>query len=174
MPDASLDQAIREAYAAAPNDVIDYHTLEFRHVSFTSPIRVVRDYTNLTATLEADAPLNGGESVTFIGFAFDFDLPELSVDAAPEIVITIDNVSLEIEDALNQAIQTTDLVDVTYRPYLSTDLTAPAMNPPLTMTLRSVSASQFKITARAVLGDYANRRFPFQEYTAARFPGLAR
>lgn len=174
MPDVSLSQAIKEAYASAPNDVVDYHTLEFRHPSFTSPIRVVRDYVNLTATLEADAPSNPGEAVVFTGYAFELDLPEVGPDARPEITIRIDNVSLEIEDAMNRAIQTTDVVEVTYRPYLSGDTSAPAMDPPLTMTLTSVSADQFQVTAKAIVGDYTNRRFPFEEYTTNRFPGLVR
>src|SRR6476620_3275326 len=101
MPDSTLDQAIREAYAVAPNDVIDYHTLEFRHASFDNPIRVVRDFANLTATLESDAPEDPSESVVFTGFSFDFELPEVGPDAVPEITIKIDNVSLEIEDAIN-------------------------------------------------------------------------
>jgi hypothetical protein len=174
MPDTSLSDAIKEAYASAPSDVIDYHTLEFRHASFATPIRVVRDTVNLVATLEADAPENPGEAVTFIGYAFEFDMPELTPDAAPEITITIDNVSLDIEDALNAAIQTTDVVEVTYRPYLSSDLSAPSMDPPLTMTVKTISATQFQITARASIGDYANRKFPFEEYTRTRFPGLVR
>lgn len=174
MPDSTLSQAIREAYASAPNESIDYHTLEFRHASFATPIRVVCDYANLTATLEADAPIDPSTAVLFTGYAFDFDRPELTADGAVEMSITIDNVSLEIEDALNAAVQTTDLIEVTYRPYLSGDLSAPAMSPPLTMTVRSASATQFQVTARAIIGDYSNRRFPFEQYARTRFPGLVR
>lgn len=174
MPDASLSAAIKEAYAAAPANVVVYDTIELRHSTWAAPIRVVRDRANLTATLEADAPLNPGEAVVFTGFAFDLELPEMSDAASPEVVITIDNVSLEIEDAINEALLTTDLVQVTYRAFLSDDLSAPANNPPLTLTLSHIGADQFRITARAQLGDYANRRFPFEQYTATRFPGLVR
>lgn len=174
MTNATLTQALKEAYAAAPSDVVEYHTLEFRHPAWAEPLRVVRDYDDLTATLEIDAPQNAGEAVLFTRYAFDFSLPEVGPDATPMITITIDNVSLEIEDNINIAIQTTDLMEVTYRPFLSTDLSTPAMNPPLTMTVRSVSAGSFQLTARASIGDYANRRFPFEEFTATRFPGLVR
>ena len=53
MPDPTLSQAIREAYAAAPSDVVILHTLELRHPAFVnddeSPtaIRVVRDHRDL-------------------------------------------------------------------------------------------------------------------------------
>lgn len=174
MPDASLSQAIKEAYAAAPSGVVILHTLEFRHPAFTAPIRVVLDHADHTCTLEAAAPLDGGQPVLFVGYAFDITLPEVDDGAAPEATIAIDNVSPEIEDSISAALATTDKVQVTYRPYLSTDLSAPAMNPPLTLTVTHISADQFRLTARAQLGDYANKAFPGEDYTATRFPGLVR
>lgn len=33
MPDATLSQAIQEAYASAPASEVIYHTLEFRHAA---------------------------------------------------------------------------------------------------------------------------------------------
>ena len=172
MPDTALSQAIKEAYAAAPSDVVTLHTLEFRHPAFNAPLRVVRDHVDHTCTLEATAPANAGQAVLFVGYAFDLTLPTVDAGAAPEVTITIDNVSMEIEDNISAALATSDKVQVTYRPYLSTDLSAPAMNPPMTLTLTSISADQFTLTARAQLGDYANKAFPGETYTATRFPGL--
>lgn len=174
MPDPSLSEAIQEAYASAPVDEVIYDTLEFRHPDWAAPIRVVRDRPNLDATLEADAPLNPGEVVTFIGFAFDLDRPEQSDSASPQVTITIDNAALEIEDALNLAILSTVPVEVTYRAYLASDTTLPANNPPLTFTLARAPATQTQIQATAFLGDFGNRRFPFEQYTTTRFPGLVR
>ncbi len=34
MPDTTLSEALKEAYASAPSDVILLHTLELRHPSF--------------------------------------------------------------------------------------------------------------------------------------------
>lgn len=174
MPDLTLEEALKEAYAVAPNDQIIYDTLEFRHPEWATPIRVVRDFANLVATLEGDAPLNPGEAVTFTGFAFDLERPEINPQAAPEVRITIDNVSLEIEDALLQTVTSLYPIEVTYRPYLSSNLAMPAMNPPMTLVLQEVQASSARITAKARLGDFANKKFPSEEYTARRFPGLAR
>ena len=56
MTGTTLSQALKEAYASAPANVVIYHTMELRHPAFTAPIRVVRDYAPLTATLEATAP----------------------------------------------------------------------------------------------------------------------
>ena len=99
MPDPALSEAIQEAYANAPSDAIILHTLELRHPDFrddagnATAIRVVRDQVDLTARLEADAPLNAGQMVTFIAMGFDLDLPPVDTAPVPEIVVTLDNVS---------------------------------------------------------------------------------
>ena len=53
MPDSTLSQVIMEAYAAAPSDVVVYHTLEINHAAFTQPIYVVRDNADLEAFVNA-------------------------------------------------------------------------------------------------------------------------
>jgi len=76
MPDPALSAALAEAYAAAPSDVVVLHTLELRHPAFRddngnpTAIRVVRDHADLVARLEASAPLNPVEMVTFTALAF--------------------------------------------------------------------------------------------------------
>lgn len=174
MPDPNLSAAIQEAYASAPDDAVIFHTLEIRHDSFEEPIRVVRDHVPLNATLEDDAPLNAGEEVTFLAYAFDFQLPPVKSNGVPELLITIDNISQEIEQALRSAAESAGKLEVTYRPYLSTDLSAPQMDPPITLTVLSATADTFRVTARCSFGDLVNKQYPDQDYTAARFPGLVR
>lgn len=173
MPDFTLDEALKEAYATAPAADVLLHTLEFRHASFTEPLRVVRDRADLSATLEVDAPVDAGAVVTFVAFAFDFSLPAVEKAGSPEIDIILDNASAEIVPYLDLAAQSDTLVEITYRPYLASDTSAPAMDPPLTLVLRSVSANPFRVTARAGYADLANRKFPSAVYDAGRFPGLA-
>lgn len=173
MPDFTLDDALKEAYASAPAEEVILHTLEIRHPSFTEPIRVVRDYNDLSATLEDDAPENAGEEVTFVAVAFDFILPEVSKSTSPEIEISLDNVSGEIIAYIDAAAQTPDLIEVTYRPYLDSDTSGPQMNPPLTLVMRSVTAEIFRVRARAGYADLSNRKFPNEVYTSERFPGLS-
>lgn len=173
MPDFTLSDALAEAYASAPADEVILHTLEIRHPSFTQPIRVVRDYHDFTATLEADAPVDPGAEVTFIAMAFDFILPEVAKATSPEIEISLDNVGGEIIAYLDAAAQTPELIEVTYRPYLASDLSGPQMDPPLTLVIRSVTADIFRVRARAGYADLANRKFPAQVYDTQRFPGLS-
>lgn len=172
MTDTTLSQAIKEAYASAPSNVVIYHTLELRHPAFTTPIRVVRDFVDLTATLEATAPANPSTAVLFVAFNFEFTKPEVSSVGVPQITITLDNVDRSIVANIEAALTTTDLVQVTYREYLSNDLSAPQNNPPLNMTIMSVTADVFKVTAVAGFPDLMNRRFPSMEYSAEVFPGL--
>jgi hypothetical protein len=172
MPDFTLEDALAEAYASAPSSEVILHTLEIRHPSFTTPVRVVRDFHDFTAYLEADAPQDPGAEVTFIAMAFDFSLPDVEKATSPEIDISLDNVSGELIGYLDAAAQTPDLIEVTYRPYLASDPSGPQMNPPLTLVIRSVSADVFRVRARAGFADLANRKFPNEVYDAERFPGL--
>lgn len=172
MPDATLSQAIKEAYATAPAGEVILHTLEFRHPEFTTPLRVVRDKADLEAFLESTAPENPSEEVLFVQYAFDLELPDVTSGSSPELLLTIDNVSRDIMAYLDLAANSQDLIEVTYRCYLSTDLSAPQNDPPLTMTLKEVECDIFRITARCGFGDYANRPFPRDVYDLQRFAGL--
>ena len=172
MPDQSLSQAIKEAYASAPSNVIVYHTLEFHHPSFTTPIRVVRDNADLNATLEATAPVDPGVQVTFVAFAFDLVKPEVSAQGLPQLTIELDNVGRDLIAPIEQAMQTTDLITVIYREYLSTDLTGPQNDPPMELTISAITADVFRVRATAGFGDWVNRKFPRETYTADTFPGL--
>lgn len=167
----TLQDALAEAYASAPAEIV-WHTLEFRHPSFTEPLRVVRGFDPVVATLEDDAPVNAGEAVNFQAVAFDFKLPPVEFGGTPMMQIEIDNVSLEIEDQLRLASQSRQRIEVTYRPFLASDPSAPACESPPTFTLRTVKADDLRVSAQAALADMANWTFPTQTYTPGRFPGL--
>ncbi len=150
------------------------HTLEIWHPTFTEPIRVVRDHADLTARLETGAPRDGALRVSFVALAFDLELPAVDTGPVPEITVTLDNVGQEIIDSLEAAAISQDKIDIIYRPYLSTDLEGPHMDPPIILTLSEVEADTLRVTGRARMGDAGNKSFPSITYTARRFPGLAR
>lgn len=172
MTDSTLTAALKEAYASAPSGSIIYHTLELRHPAFTSPIRVVRDHANLTATLEATAPANPGAAVLFVAFAFDFTKPDITPNGVPQISIEMDNVDRSIVANIEAALATMDLVQATYREFLSSDLSGPQNDPPIHMTIMSITADVFRVKAVAGFPDLVNRRFPSIGYDSETFPGL--
>jgi len=180
MTDSTLKQAIKEAYATAPVSDVILHTLEIRHPAFVdgaglpTSIRVVMDYADLNATLEATAPLNPSTMVTFVSFAFDVQLPEVTDSATPQITVTMDNVSTDIETNIALATASGIKAEITYRAFLGSDLTGPQNDPPLHLTIFDIKADDFKVIATCGFSDPANKNFPGETYTLQRFPGLVR
>jgi hypothetical protein len=173
-------QALKEAYAANPSDDVVLDTIEIRHPAFVddagnpTAVRVVRGYDDIVATLEWSAPLDGGRAVKFIGAAFSFTLPGFKEGQIPQLQLTLDNASREITAHLEQAIGQTAPIEVTYRPYLYSDLSAPQMDPPISMLLTNVTVDVFQVTGTATLNDVHNWGFPSRVYDTTRFPGLLR
>lgn len=180
MSDTTLSEALKEAYASAPSDIVILHTLELRHPAFVdsngkqTAIRVIRDNVNHVCTLESTAPLDAGKSVEFIAMSFDLELPPVEAIPVPEITLSLDNVSTEIIKYLDQAIETQDMIEMTYRPYLSDDLTCPQMDPPITLVITEINADILKITAKARMMDIGNKSFPAENYTVKKYTGLSR
>ena len=160
MTDNTLSEALKEAYASTPSNITILHTLELRHPAFkdekgnSTAIRVVRDNVNHTCRLEDNAPLDGGKEVEFVALAFDLELPPVENIPVPEISLSLDNVS--------------------YRPYLSNDLSCPQMDPPITLVITEITADISKISATARMMDIGNKSFPAENYTVKKYPGLSR
>lgn len=161
MTDSTLSQAVKEAYASAPADEVIYHTIEITHPDFDLPVSVVRGFDNITA---------GGRNWTAL--PFDLSLPEASAGGSPRLMLTMDNVGPELMAALEAAAESSEPITVTYRAFLSSDLTTVVNDPPTELTLSTVSATPTTVTATATLRDIANRKFPRQVYRAEDFPGL--
>lgn len=166
--------AIKEAYVNAPHDVVILATLELRHVSWAVPVRVVRDNLDLSAKIEAGAPANAGQVVTFSRCAFEAVPPESS-DKLPEITIKIDNVSRDLSGQLDAAMTARAPIDITYREYLSTDAETAGPHYVLNgLTLRRTTCTATSVTGTATFGDYVNRAFPNKVFKASEFKGLLR
>ena len=133
-----------------------------------------RDQVGLVARLEADAPIDAGQMAVFTALGFELDLPPVDTAPVPEITVTLDNVGREIVRHLDAAATSHEIIEVTYRPYLSTDLEGPQMDPPITLTMTEIEIDVFRATGRARMLDIGNKAFPADLYTAKRFPGLTR
>jgi hypothetical protein len=136
-------------------------------------VYVVNDFEDLTATLEDDAPLDPGGTVTFRAVPMSITLPAEGEERQGEVRIALGNVARLLGPYLATVAQSQQPIEVICRVYLGSDLTAPHELPPMRLTLRGAQATASTVTAAAGFGDVANRRFPAVEYRRTEFPGLA-
>lgn len=162
----SLSEAIKEAYATAPSDVVIINTIELRHQSITDPLFLAQERKNLLLTLE------DGRQVVFEAVPFRITLPQAGDNGLQELNITIDNIDRRISDFCQLAKSFPAPVEVLYRPYLSNDFTTPQMIPPLRLFLKDISITVTEVAARATMADLINKKFPKELYTRERFPGI--
>jgi Domain of unknown function (DUF1833) len=172
MSDPTLKQAIAEAYASAPSDVIIFETIEIRHSALTVPARCVRDHQVLNARLELAAPIDPGLYVDFQPLAFRLELPSVTPNGVTEIKVALDAVDFELVKSLRAASESGEPIELTYRLYLSNDLTGPQNDPPMHFTLTAPVVSDYSIEATANLPSLVNLAFPTTDYTLTQFPGL--
>lgn len=167
MPNESLEDALKEVYALAPNDEVVLDTLEISYVGLTETLYLVKD------RVEWDLTLEDLSTQTFKPCGFRFIQPAAGKDGVQQLSLAIDNVGSEVPDFFEAlGTELTEPVKVTYRPYLSSDTTQPQMDPPLVLFLVDINMTAFEVTARATFSSVVNTKYPTQYYSAQRFPGL--
>lgn len=181
MPDEAMTDALAEAAALAPAEEIFYETLEFRHPDFADEngdvdsLWLVADNVDLVAPLEADAPVKGGQWVTFSRSGISgVYRPPIEPGATPEIEITVDSVSRAIIYYLDLAMESAQPLTVVYRPYLDSAIAdGPQMDPVLTLEVADITVTLTNIKIKARTRIDLRGAFPVKQYTVTDFPGLA-
>ena len=163
---SSLSEAIKEAFAVAPSTVVVLHTLEIRQEGIQGPIFLVRARRELVAQDE------NGDEWTFEPCGFQFTLPPSTEEGFQSLNVAIDNIGLRVTNFIETAKSQRVPVVMVYRPYLSTDLTTPQMNPPLMLYLKDLQVNAVQVTGRATFMDIVNKKFPSLLYTREDFPAL--
>jgi len=169
-------EAIAEAYASSIAGDPVMLCLEIMHPDFPEPVRIVNDFRNFYATLEADAPIDAGLEVLFIPVPFRYIKPEQTADgsgAPAAVAVEIDNVSRQLAELMLLARECNSAVSVIEREYLPSDTTAPHVLPVTRLTLSNIVLTVDVVRANLSFGDLTNRKFPALTYTAEAFPGLA-
>ncbi|MGY3689939.1 DUF1833 family protein [Bradyrhizobium quebecense] len=168
------NEALLEAYASCPPSARIYYTLELWQSSFDQPARVVANVgDDMAFGLEAGAPRNAGETVTFIACPFQAGYPEQKEGQPPSTTIKIDNVNRELVPKIRAAQGTREYIQVLYREYLGSDLTEPAYGP-IEFELRSVQMVGASLTGTVMVKNLQNKRFPrlTRNYDYVQFPSL--
>ena len=85
MPNTSLQDAIKEAFASCPSSVVIYDTLEIRQPGVQDSVFIVRSHQAITATDE------DGNVREFEPVGFQFTLPPTDDQGFQSLNISIDN-----------------------------------------------------------------------------------
>lgn len=163
---AALSEAIKEAFAVAPSNVVTYHTLEIRQTGVQNPIYLVQSRREIEAWDE------DGNVRIFEPSGFQFTLPPSNEEGFQSLNVAVDNVGQRVTSFIKTAQSERVPVEMIYRPYLSSDLSEPQMNPPLVLYLKDVQVTAFQVTGRATFMDIVNKKFPSELYIRDRFPTL--
>lgn len=165
MPDTSLSEAIKEAYALAPQGEMVLHTLELSHPDLVDVIYLVLDRASHTLKIE------GGASKLFEACPFRFGLPQKSDNGLQELSVALDNIDQRISDFLEAVKDSNTAVKMVYRPYLLSDPDTPQAVP-LELALTDISVDDIQATGKATFADLVNKSFLTELYGRDRFPGL--
>ncbi|HAG52434.1 MAG TPA: hypothetical protein DCL21_01470 [Alphaproteobacteria bacterium] len=174
---ATYSEALKEAYASVPTDTIVYSTLEIRHPHFSDEegnpmsIYLVRDCADLEATIEQGHPIDSGKLVTFK--SCPFGMPKLSKEPGviPQVKITIDNISGDINKHLEMAVSEEIPIKVIYREYINKDLTEPS-TVPLVFEIKDTDVNPFIVVFTCKSHVFTDVAVPSVEYTSKNFPNL--
>lgn len=166
MPSSNYTEAVKQAYASAPSNLVILESIELSHPAIDSPYYLVSGRDTLDLRLEDDTVH------TFEAIGFGLALPEVGTNGIQYLDLSLDNVDLRITDFINKAKTTNQPAIVKYRTYRSDDLNTPQNVPPLLLYLRDVSVTMFHATGKASFADLLNRKFPDDKYTRRRFVSL--
>lgn len=172
----TLSQAYAEAAAIAPANRVLLDTLSFAHptIGAATELRFVADHQDLTATIEAGAPIQAGQAVAFTRCGFTLQAPpESDTEAQPQLRIGLVGISNAVAAALDAAVTSDTPVVVTHRVYASDDTTAPAVLPVLRMDMVGVEVTDVAVVIVCQYRDPANTAFPRVTYTRAQYPTLS-
>jgi hypothetical protein len=110
-----LSPAQREAYARAKTSVVDLFAFELRHSTFPEPIRMIAYDLDVAVPLEETAPVEPGETVTFMGVAFRSPAENIDTEPGNTITVTVDGISAQALPYLNVANETLEPIAATIR-----------------------------------------------------------
>lgn len=181
MPDPSITDALAEASALAPVEEAFFETIEVRHPDFVDEhgdpdsLRLVADTVDLVAPLEADAPVKGGQWVTFNRSAITgVYLPPIEPGATPEIEITVDGVSRAIIYYLDLAMESAKPLVMAYRVYLDSAIAdGPQMSPVPVFEVAEIVVTLTGVKLKARTRIDLRGAFPVRQYNISEFPGLS-
>ncbi|MDU1652743.1 MAG: DUF1833 family protein [Leclercia adecarboxylata] len=155
-------QALNRLYASGGDEVI-LDTLQI-NVGGQS-YWLTRGWDDITVTLES------GVKATFTGSAIDVALPARNADGTQDLKFAISNIDGVVSTAIRDALDNLSNASLTFRRYVSSDLSAPA-SPPFTLTIKEGSWTATEVQITAGYMNILDTLWPRYRYTLPLFPGL--
>ncbi|MEI9881418.1 DUF1833 family protein [Atlantibacter hermannii] len=153
---------LNRLYASGGDEIIiDMLQITFGGQSYW----LTRGWDDITVTLE------NGAIATFTGSAIDVALPARNADGTQDLKFAISNIDGVVSTAIRNALDNLSDAGLTFRRYVSTDLTAP-VTPPFTLAIKEGywTATEVQITAGYM--NILDTSWPRFRYTLPLFPGL--
>lgn len=120
---------------------------------------------------DIDVTLEDGSKKTFTGSAIDIALPVRNTDGTQDLSFAISNIEGVVSTAIRTALEDLRGASLTFRRYISSDLSAPAAQP-FTLAIKSGywTATEVQITAGYM--NILDTAWPRYRYLLSLFPGL--
>jgi hypothetical protein len=158
-------QSLEIAYASATANPFVY-CIEFAAPSIPGgAYRLVLGYRDVTATLET------GEEALFQKSAYSLSLPSRTSTGRQDLNFNIDNVSGEVMNNLDAALEAGESIKTTLRKYNAYDFSSPAETP-IVMTVFATEIDSNQVKVSATFADLVNTAFPIDRYTPEIAKGL--
>ena len=166
----AISEELKAVYATAPTDRHYVECMSLAHPAFDNGVRNITNHNGGWVGLHED-----GYQIAYEYAPFAAIPPKAADEAAINMQVAIDNASRTLIAELEKLAQfPSQPINVTYRVYLSSDPLVLQNDPPLKLSVSSVTASQDVVTFAATLTNLRDRPFPSQLYTTVLYPGLAR
>ncbi|MFV8873654.1 DUF1833 family protein [Serratia fonticola] len=117
------------------------------------------------------AILEDGTTQTFIATAINIVLPTRNADGTQDLNWAIDNIDGSVSTAIQKVINEQEIGEITYRKYISTDLSYPAERP-FTLTVKGGTWSAIVAQIKAGYLNILDTAWPRRRFTLPGFPGL--
>lgn len=122
-------------------------------------------YEDITAITEE------GVTVTFIACAIVLSLPARNEDGTQDLKFMLCNIDGVVSTAIRRAIDAISSASITFRKYISTDLSTPA-EPPYIMPVKGGSWTPLTVNVTAGFKNMLDYAWPRDRYTLTYFQGL--
>jgi hypothetical protein len=155
---------LERVFASGGTEVV-IPTLEITCEAWAAPILLCNGYENHTCTTEDNRVL------TFVASGIAVALPKKNTSGTQMLMFAIDNVTGEAQRLIDDALEARQRVYITFRHYLSSDLSAPAENP-LRLVVREGEMEGGSLRVTAAFFDLINTAWPRRFYTPEFAPGL--